>query len=93
MIRKEAELMALVVEWVKKHAHQNAGSGRELLLDEDTNLIESGLLDSLAFVELLLYVESAAGLRVDIADMDPAGFTTVRGFCSYAARSPDSRAE
>ena len=36
----------------------------------DTDLIETGLLDSLRLVELLLYIESDLGWRLPIEDID-----------------------
>jgi len=36
----------------------------------DTDLIETGLLDSLRLVELLLYIEADLGWRIPIEDID-----------------------
>jgi D-alanine--poly(phosphoribitol) ligase subunit 2 len=44
----------------------------------DTNLIESGLLDSLVLVELLLHLEEEFGIDVMVAELDIEDFRTVR---------------
>jgi len=36
----------------------------------DTDLIESGLLDSLRLVELLLEIEASLGVRLDLEEID-----------------------
>jgi D-alanine--poly(phosphoribitol) ligase subunit 2 len=51
--------------------------GLELDVDVDTDVIEEGLLDSLAFVQLLLALEEEFGVKVDLADIELDDFSTV----------------
>jgi acyl carrier protein len=44
----------------------------------DAELLESGLIDSLAFVELLLILSDEFGVEPDIADLDMDNFRSVR---------------
>lgn len=44
----------------------------------ETDLIETGLLDSLRLVELLLYIESDLGWRLPIEDIDLDDLRSVR---------------
>jgi acyl carrier protein len=49
---------------------------------DDRDLIADGLLDSVGFIELLLFVERETGYKVDLSDIDPSQFTTLRGLCA-----------
>jgi len=51
--------------------------GLELDVQMDTDVIEGGLLDSLAFVQLLLALEEEFGVKVDLAELDLESFSTV----------------
>ena len=45
----------------------------------DIDLIGSGILDSLAFLELVAALESEFNVELDFAELDPERFTTPRG--------------
>lgn len=49
-------------------------------IDPDTDLFESGVLDSLLVVELLAFIEDAFEIVIDVTRIDdPAVFFTLRG--------------
>ncbi|MDX9749532.1 MAG: acyl carrier protein [Flavobacteriales bacterium] len=49
-------------------------------LDEDLDLVRSGLLDSLAFIDLVAALEQEAGRQVDLeAALEAGDATTIRG--------------
>jgi acyl carrier protein len=56
-------------------------------VDDSCNLVESGLVDSLGFLELVAAVESKFGVRFDFSAADPAEFTTLGGFVAHAVPS------
>jgi acyl carrier protein len=81
-VMSEDQLIDLVVEWLKK----NRGTIRlaSLEVTPDTDLIASGLLDSFAFVDLIVFIESQSGCKVELSDADPSDFCVVRGLCRIA---------
>lgn len=81
---QDQELRALVKEWVR--VNSRAPDAKSVAIGDDTDLLATGLLDSLGFVELLAYVELTTGRAVDLSDADPSEFTTVTGFCRFALR-------
>lgn len=81
----EAELTRRVIEWVRAHKLTSAPSNGEIT--EDTDLLATGLLDSFGFVELILFLESENGCRVDLTDVDPSEFAVVKGLCRVALRN------
>lgn len=81
----EDRLVDLVVAWAKQNTRKGAAVG--LRIDKDTDLIATGLLDSFGFVDLLVYLESEAGCRVDLIDADPSEFSVVKGLCRLALKN------
>ena len=91
MTLTETQLVDNVIQWVRKNspiADRFEGS-----ITGDTNLFEGGLLDSLGFVDLITFIETHPGCRVDLADADPGDLAILKGICRLALKSsgPDGR--
>ena len=55
----------------------------------DTDLFDAGILDSLAFVELLLQLEREFGIRASVEDLEMDNFRSVTCIAGFvAARTP-----
>lgn len=54
-----------------------------LPLQNDTPLLESGILDSLALLKLLLFLEEEFNVAVDDFEVIPENFNTVDAICAY----------
>jgi acyl carrier protein len=79
----ESQFTDLVMAWVL----ENKRSGNEdVKITVDTDLLGSGILDSFGFVDLIVYIESLNGCRIDLADADPSEFTVIRGLCRLALK-------
>ena len=88
MAMSEAQLADLVINWVRdNHRPGNSPNGK---ISPDTDLIASGLLDSFAFIDLIVFMESQSGCRIDLTDVDPSEFCIVRGLCRITLRSQKS---
>jgi acyl carrier protein len=46
-------------------------------------LVESGILDSLSLLKLLLFLEENFHIRMDDVDVVPENFDTVTNICNY----------
>lgn len=81
MLQEEA-LIKHMTEWVKR----SKDSGHSTLsgFTEETDLIAAGILDSRGFIEMMLEVEQQTGNRIDLNDVDPGEFTTIKGLCRCA---------
>jgi acyl carrier protein len=51
----------------------------------DTDLFETGVLDSLAFVELLLQLEREFGLVTTVADLEVENFRSIARIAEFVA--------
>jgi acyl carrier protein len=73
---------------------------RELVRDpallpvaDDTSLLESGILDSLSLLQLVVFLEGRFGITVGDADLLPEHFATVNTICAYLrTREPEKQA-
>ncbi len=54
--------------------------------EPDTDLVETGTLDSLGLVELLLQLERRFGVRVDMEGLDFGTFRSVVSIADFVAR-------
>ena len=60
-----------------------------LPLADDTSLLESGILDSLSLLRLVVFLEERFGITVGDAELLPENFASVTAICSYIrAREP-----
>ena len=81
----DIELADLIFNWVRKNGQTNGNGHMELT--GDTDLLESGLLDSIGFIELIVFMERQTGCSIDLADVDPSEFTTAKGLSRIASRN------
>lgn len=54
---------------------------------DETRLLDTGLIDSMGFIELVLATEEQFGIAIDLDGRDPSEFTTVGGFVRAAAEA------
>ena len=60
-------------------------------LTDDTKLFSSGLLDSLAFIELVLFVEKELHLKLaDVTDVNMDSLDSIEDIISHFDKSPGS---
>lgn len=64
----------------------------ELDVDVDTDVIAGGMLDSLAFVQLLLALEEEFGVKVDLSDLELDDFSSVASVARLVTASREGGA-
>lgn len=52
----------------------------------DTELMEAGILDSIALIKMIQFIESTFGVSVPDSDIDPDIFASPKSIASYVAR-------
>jgi acyl carrier protein len=55
-------------------------------LGEDDSLLEAGIIDSTGVLELVTFLESTYGIRVDDADVVPENLDTIGRIAAYVQR-------
>lgn len=64
-----------------------------LPVEGETLLLESGILDSLSLLQLVVFLEGRFGITVGDADLLPENFASVNTICAYLrARQPEKLA-
>lgn len=63
-----------------------------LPLANDTSLLDSGILDSLSLLRLVVFLEERFGITMGDADMLPEHFASLNAICAYL-RSRESGRE
>jgi len=71
---------AVVNEYISRELVQDASL---LPLKNDTPLVETGVLDSLSQLRLVIFIQEQFGILVDDADIVPGNFNTVDNICAY----------
>ena len=71
----QEQFLDLLTEWLQT----NKQSGEAPKMSMDTELLGSGLLDSFDFLDLIVYIETQSGHKIDLAIADPNEFSVVRG--------------
>lgn len=83
----ESELVDRVINWVREYRKEDRVGNGDHAISAETDLIGTGLLDSYGMIDLLLFVETTVGCKIDLTDVDPAEFSLVRGICRIALRN------
>jgi acyl carrier protein len=79
-------LDSMLFSWIVDN--NQADDPDHLVFDGQTNLLESGVLDSVGLLDLLAFAESKTGLVIDLAALDHDEFDailTIVGLCDVLA--------
>jgi acyl carrier protein len=71
---------AVINEYISQEIVQDSSL---LPLGNETSLLETGILDSLSLLRLVVFVQERFGITVDDADLVPEHFDTVDAICTY----------
>ena len=69
----ETHLRASLKAWIRRRAKL----GPDVVLRDDTPILEAGLLTSLDVAQLFLFLESLRGKEVDLSEIQPEVLTNV----------------
>lgn len=77
------DVRRFVVEYLSERARRFGVT--DLTPEEETHLLEIGVMDSIGFIELVLATEERFGVTLDLDREDPAVFMTLGGFIKTVA--------
>lgn len=52
-------------------------------IDENKSLIESGIIDSMTYVNILLEIEDSLNIEIDFENVDLDSIVSIKGLCNY----------
>jgi acyl carrier protein len=85
-MRSSDELRDLVLDWLDDHYH--FGDARTLVRDNEMSFLDHGVLTSLGFVELILHLEDALGVRIDPSKLTRENFDGLGKIVRYLQALP-----
>jgi acyl carrier protein len=90
MRRKGARVETVISDFISRELVRDPAL---LPLTDETLLIDSGILDSLSLLQLVVFLEERFGIVVGDADLLPENFASVTTVCAYVrAREPEKQA-
>jgi acyl carrier protein len=73
------QFVELLASWFRTNKQTDG-----LKITADTELLGSGLLDSFDFLDLIVYIETKTGRKIDLSVADPNQFSLVSGLWQLA---------
>jgi acyl carrier protein len=83
------QLEAVINDYISRELVQDATL---LPLANATSLLETGVLDSLSMLKLVIFVQERFGIVVDDMDLVPEHFASVDAICAYLRSRAGERA-
>ena len=80
----EGELVSQIIKWVKENGRADGSCAVDIT--ENTDLIATGVLDSLGVVDLFMFLESSIGSKIDLTDVDLGEVSVPKGLSRVALR-------
>ncbi len=79
-------LRQIVVEWLDDNYH--FGEAASLIRDDEMSFLKNGILDSLGFVQLVLFLEKRLGIKIDRKQLSPKNFDGMGKILAFVAAVP-----
>ena len=80
---------AVINDYISRELVQDA---TQLPLGNATPLLETGILDSLGLLRLVVFIQEQFGITVDDLDLVPEHFASVNTICAYLRARTGERA-
>jgi acyl carrier protein len=71
---------AVINDYISRELVQDSSL---LPLANTTSLLETGIIDSLSLLRLVVFIQERLGITVDDTDIVPENFDTVDAICAY----------
>jgi acyl carrier protein len=76
-----------VIDWLDDNYH--FGEAEKLIGDDDRSFLQNGVLDSLGFVKLVLYLEETFRIRIERKNLSPRNFDSLGKIAAYVTAHPE----
>ena len=90
MSLEQLALRRIVIDWLDDNIH--FGEAEAMIGgDDDLSMLKNGILDSLGYVMLILYLEKTCNVRLDPKKLSPSNFDSLRKVVEYVSAMPGFR--
>ena len=83
------EVRRLVIDWLDDNFH--FGDADSLIQSDDQSFLDNGILASLGFVQLIVYLEDKYKITIDRKDLSRENFDSMAKIVNYVLRHKDFR--
>jgi acyl carrier protein len=88
-VKGVSQLEEVINDYVSRELVQDASL---LPLGNATSLLETGIIDSLSLLRLVVFIQQRLGITVDDVDLVPEHFDTIDAICAYLRSREAGRA-
>lgn len=81
-----ATLRQMLLDWLDDNYH--FGEAANLIKSDDQSWLKGGVLDSLGFVQLVLYLENTFKLKINRKELSPKNFDSMGKILAYMTTHP-----
>lgn len=81
------ELRQRIIDWLDDNYH--FGDAARLIRDDEASFLDNGVLDSLGFVQLCLFLEKTFKLKIDRKSLTRANFDSLGKILRYVLAHKD----
>ena len=83
------EIRRLVIDWLDDNFH--FGDAETLIQSDDRSFLDNGILASLGFVQLIVYLEDKYKFTIERKDLSRENFDSMSKIVTYVLRHKDFR--
>jgi acyl carrier protein len=85
---REQALKRLIIDWLDDNYHFGEAT-EKIGPDEDASFLKNGILDSLGFVKLIIFIEQTCKVTLNRRDISPANFDSLSRIVKYVLALPE----
>jgi len=71
------EIKKIIIDFISDDVRRSGMKIEDI--QDDFDLLQSGLIDSFKFIDLISLVEEKSDIEIDLAELDAEGFATISG--------------
>lgn len=79
-------LRQTIIDWLDDNYH--FGEAATKIRDDDMSFLTGGILDSLGFVQLVLFLENTFKLKINRKELTPKNFDSLNKIITYVSAHP-----
>ena len=87
---EDLKLKQVIIDWLDDNYHFGDAEGL-IDSDDEKSFLQSGILDSLGFVSLVLFLENSCSVTIDRAQLSPENFDSLGKIVRFVVPLPDYR--
>lgn len=85
-----SDLRQTIIDWLDDQYH--FGEAASMIKSDDMSFMQGGILDSLGFIQLVLFLEKTFSMTINRKELSPKNFDSLGKIVAYVSAHPQYRA-